>query len=161
MVAAGSQLTFDVSGTAGGWVPTTQDGLHDALITELAKAFTVISVVVTPGGSWYELQEWPFRATVIVETVEDHAALADVGSMVVHAFYDATGHMATAGVQGSQDDPRTTPGKSAVDTILDPFKALLSGLQQETNTVLIILGVVVVAGFYYIGGKSTRVRVGL
>jgi hypothetical protein len=162
VVSNGAALAFDVSGVAGGWLPVTEDGVRSAIVAELGKYFRVVSVVVTPGGSAYEVLEWPFRATVNVVTMTGYANQTDAASVVAGAVYDATLHMPTVGALGTQEDPRTADdGGGFLDPVLDPIKDLVSGIQGEFNLVLLAVGIVAVVLVVKLGGKTTRVGVAL
>lgn len=182
MVPAGSLLTFDIRGTAGGWqLAATVDSVREELIAALSDSFTVQSVTVNSQGSFYELMEWPFSGRVVVKPLNTYGAIDDVASMVVHAMYQATGNMGTAGVVGSQGN--VSDGGGIGTSISDGLGALGAGIQNAiaglgtavgqgaSNAInptvdkfgelagkgLIILGVVIVASVFLLSGKTTRI----
>lgn len=149
MVPAGSLLTFDFRGTAGGWVPTTEDQVRSDLIAQLGGFLTVQSLELHGQGAFYELLEWQFTGRLVARTQVAHAQLADVESIVAHALYEATGHAGTVGAKGTQGDIGSdSPG--IVKTITD-------GIVGEFNFALLILAAVAIVLVVSVGGKTTRV----
>ncbi len=181
MVPAGSSLTFDIRGTAGGWSFTTTDAVREALIAALQSDFVVQSVTIAGQGSFYELMEWQFSGRVVVKPLSAYGAIDDVASMVTHAIYEATGSLGTAGPTGSQGAVGGSGG--IMDSVTNTVAALGTGIQNAiaglgtavgqgvgnaTKPVadeigdllgkgLIIVGVVLVAGIFILSGKTTRV----
>jgi hypothetical protein len=155
MVSAGSTLSFDARGTAGGWLPVTVDSVRQDISDALAGYFLVQSVTVNNQGSFYELEQWQYVARITVRTREAYGAVDDAGSIVAHAVYDATGYLPTVGAVGSQGASGVPSGGGIADTIADAFK----GITGELNTTLVIVGLVLVAGVFVLSGKTTRVGI--
>jgi hypothetical protein len=166
MVPAGSVLSFEVRGVAGGWTPTTLDSLRSDLVSYLSSYVGVQALNVRNAGAFYEQLEWPFVATMTVQTYEAHAAASDVGSLISHAIYEATGNMPTVGGIGSQGGmPTETGGGGLFGSIGDAVGDLIGGatapITSEFNFILLAVGAVAVVLLVSLGGKSTRIGVGL
>lgn len=170
MVPAGSVLSFELRGTAGGWVPTTLDALRSDLVNYLSSYVTVQALTVQNEGSFYEQLEWQFISRVTVVTWEAYGKPEDVASIVAHAVYEATGNLPSVGTIGSQG--ASTPGAGLASSVSDAIKSVGDTLGQTVANllkpsvdeaksavmpVLVLVAVVAVVLVVSVGGKTTRV----
>lgn len=140
MIRAGTVLTFDVTGQAGGWSAPEAGDVRTAVIDALHPFVTVRNITVTKTSGWTDLDFfwWNYTARVIVQTRVDHAAAADVASIVASAFYTGAGSLPTVTVgAGSQ-----APGVVTPPTAIDAFASTL-----EWGLVLLVGGVIATAYF--------------
>lgn len=170
MVPAGSVLSFELRGTAGGWIPTTLDALRSDLVNYVSSYMTVQALTVQNEGSFYEQLEWQFTARLTVQTWDTYGDVKDVASIIAHAVYEATGNMPSVGAVGSQG--ASTAGAGLAASIADAIQAVgttvgqtvANALKPSVDTatsalmpILLIVGVVAVVLVVSVGGKTTRV----
>lgn len=119
MVEGGRELTFDVQGTTGEYIPRAVDSVRAIVIDNLTPFFDVADVAITTSSVWsdpaHALSNWPYRATVRATPRSDYGDIRDVDSIVVHAFAEATGNAPTVTATGhetAQGDASTEQGTS-------------------------------------------------
>ncbi len=154
MIPAGQIIGFDFGGTAGGWVPTTEDEIRSEIIGQLSQAFTVANLDLHSTGAIYEMLEWEFVGRLEVSPLQGFANMEDARSVVVHSIYEATGYMPTVTAPGAGWSPLGSGG------LTEWLSGLGSGLQQTSNLLLIGTAVVLVALVVSMGGKTTRLGLG-
>lgn len=161
MVRANSTITFSVSGTTAGLIPTNAVSVRSTVADRLSLYFDLLTLTITP-PSWMqsilnvEWLHWSYTASVTLKTRVDHADIDDVRAVVANAFYTATGAMPTVSApalgeveQPTREDPGTGIGGF--------FKGLADRLQTaETVLVLGIVGVVALIVFSPAGKAGAR-----
>jgi len=126
MIAAKTQVTLDVVGATGAWVPRTVDTVRSQVISELSNSMTVNSLNVTKvsGGlfSQYPLV-FGYQSTIVVTTKYGHASVNDINAIVRSAFWAAAGEAPTVSARGFVGQVVQQPGTG--DDTPSPFPALL------------------------------------
>lgn len=140
MVRAGTILTFDVTGQAGGWFAPEPGDVRAGVIDALHPYLTVHNLTLTKTSGWRDIDFfwWNYSARVDVQTKSDHARVDDVASIVAHAFYVGAGTLPTVTLGAGTQAPAVVQPPGFVDSTL-------AGLQW--TAVLLVGGVVVVAYF--------------
>lgn len=99
MVTAGSVITFAVNGTTGEYLPRSVGSVRALVIDGLTPYFDVEDVAFQTASlasdPFHALSNWPYTATVRAVVRADYGDIRDVDSIIVHAFYDATGNEPT------------------------------------------------------------------
>lgn len=149
MVRAKSTITFAVSGTTAGWIPTDATSVRSVVADRLGIFFDLIALTIKP-PSWLEnvvnveWLHWSYTASVTVKTRVDHADVDDVRSVVANAFYVATGAMPTVSIPSAgeiqQIGPIAYPG-TGVD-LGDPLGKL--GTMFQNAELILVIGIIAV-----------------
>jgi hypothetical protein len=158
VIPADVSIRFEVAGTAGGWLPTDRDAVRAAVLAAMNDTFRVETATINLATDYLGWSfEWPFTMQITAAPRSTYGALADVESMLVHAVYEATGYIPTVSVpdagQAAQPD---LPADEE-----NPIAKFLKSLEGDLIGTLVLIAIVLVALFYFVGGKTTRVGVAL
>jgi len=164
VIRANSTITFAVSGTTAGLIPTNALSVRTTVADRLSLYFDMLALTITP-PSWMatvlnvEWLHWSYTASVTVKTRIDHGDIDDVRSVVANAFYIATGAMPTVSVPGAgeiqQNAPVDYPG-TGID-LGAPLEKLGEWFQNtEMILVLGVLGIVALIMFSPAGKAGAR-----
>lgn len=142
MVRAGTSLTFQVQGQTASYLPPDSSSLRASVIAFLSAYFFVEAVEVTTRGAAGrimagEFWNYDYSAIVTVSPRSDYGAVRDVGSVIQHAFYAASGGMPTV----STDFNETIGGTGSTPTPRIPVLDTIEDLPK-----LIIVGIVIIVG---------------
>lgn len=177
MVEKGQSIRFQVQGniTVSLFGNSTASEVRKAAANELGQYFDVKDLTLTVNGIVDTLVrfEWltsPYEARLTVATRSAYGTAGDVGSVVAHAFYNATGSLPSVSIvgvdQAQGENVAILPSHLAASAAAGASSllsqlgtALGAGVDKvnsvvQGNAVILIVGVLVLA--YIVAGPGGR-----
>lgn len=147
MIPGGTSLSYQITGQASVFSTFFNDaaGVRSDVISALSAYFNVQNVTVDAESALeqyenLELTAWQYSATVTLVTRSDYGSVDDIGSVVAHAFFDATGYLPTVTNpdygEPAQQAPTTGGGTGISDAATSLFDGLKSIFTNITNGAL-------------------------
>ncbi len=122
-INAGTQITFEINGSTGEWIPRTPDDVRSAVIGELSYYGTVESLTIVKESSRLlaPLWDWRYSARLVIRTNFGHASINDLNAVIAAAFWTAAGEPATV----TSPQYGQVQGSGIIDNSPDATTALL------------------------------------